>query len=558
MFQPRRPPAARGCLIALSLALLSAWPSSEGSVLVRVDKVQPAAPPPALVASMRVLQEFEQAWLVRMPESDASRLADARVSHAVLQPVGDQDALFVVSTSAAADLEALKAVATVWRIDSAATLLVAKDDNVRERIAPRLHLKRLADASDLELTFRLAGRSAAVPRARATAYAPGTTRIPEMVSLVSAQTIGDTIKALESFQTRFATMPTCEAAGTWLRDSFTAFGLDAERDPFVFGSGVQYPAANVVATLGGRTAPDQVVIVAGHYDSTSNDASRLAPGADDNASGTAAVVELARVLSRYSFDYTIKFIAFSAEEWGLYGSRHYAQAAKSAGERIIGVVNLDMVGYTDRLPEDLDLIVNSRSEWLANTFASAAAAWAPMPTLKVVNASLTYSDHSPFWDQGYSALCGIEDANPSNPNYHRTYDTFSTLNMDFASAVARASLATIAMLAQPFATPAPPSAVTVQSQVLGTMFMRATTAYVTWSAVPGAASYNVYRTTTSRAGYVRTNRTPVTGTSFADRFLPAGVTYYYVVASVDGNGNEGNYSKEIALAATTTSATRGR
>jgi hypothetical protein len=558
MFQRRRLPVVRGCLIALSLAVLSAWPFSDGTVLVRVDKVQPAAPPAALVANMQVVQEFEQAWLVRMPASDAARLADAGVSHAVLQPVGDEDRLFVVSTSAVRDLDALNAVGTVWRIDADATLLVAKDDNVRERVAPHLHLKRLADESDLKLTFHLAGRSAAMPRPRATAYAPGSARIPEMVSLVSAQTIGDTIKALEGFQTRYATMPSCEAAGTWLRDSFTAFGLAAERDPFVFGSGVQYPGTNVVATLRGRTAPEQVVIVAGHYDSTSNDPPRLAPGADDNASGTAVVVELARVLSRYSFDYTIKFIAFSAEEWGLYGSRHYAQAAKSAGEQIVGVVNLDMVAYTDRLPEDLDLIVNSRSEWLANAFATATAAWAPMPTLKVVNASLTYSDHSPFWDQGYSAMCGIEDANPSNPNYHKTYDTFGTLNMDFASAVARASLATVAMLAQPFVTPAPPSAVAVQSQLVGTMFMRATTAHVTWSAVPGAASYNVYRTTTSRAGYVRANRTPVTATSFADRFLPPGVTYYYVVASVDGNGGEGNYSREAVLAATTTSATRGR
>jgi fibronectin type 3 domain-containing protein len=148
-------------------------------------------------------------------------------------------------------------------------------------------------------------------------------------------------------------------------------------------------------------------------------------------------------------------------------------------------------------------------------------------------------------------MCGIEDMTLTNPNYHRAYDTFSTLNMDFALLVARASIATVAMLAQPFESPAPPATITVQSQLAGTLFMRAKTAYLTWSAPPGATAYNVYRTTTSRSGYQRLNRTPLTTTSFADRFLPATVTYYYVVASLDGGGNEGNYSKEAVLAGAT-------
>ena len=105
-----------------------------------------------------------------------------------------------------------------------------------------------------------------------------------------------------------------------------------------------------------------MVIVCAHYDSTSTQATTHAPGADDNASGTAAVMEMARVLAGYQFDYTIKFIAFSAEEWGLYGSRHYAQAAKQRGEQIVGVVNLDMIGYVDLEPEDLDIVVDGQSD----------------------------------------------------------------------------------------------------------------------------------------------------------------------------------------------------
>jgi len=98
-------------------------------------------------------------------------------------------------------------------------------------------------------------------------------------------------------------------------------------------------------------------------------------------------------LAGYSFDDTIKFICFSAEEWGLYGSKHYAQEAKGKGEKTMGVINLDMLGYTDQIPEDLDVVINYQSD--------------------------------------------------------RTSDMFNTLNMDFAVSVTKVSLAVAADLAQP-------------------------------------------------------------------------------------------------------------
>ena len=551
MNHARRSLVAVSCLLGLLLVFLwPARPRSDGLVLVRVDKVQRRLPPSELVALMQVVQELDQAWLVRMPASALSRLVDTGVSHDVFDAVSPGEALFLVSTSDAGDLDALRRAGTVWPIDSFGSLLVARDEDVRERIPSHLRLKRLPDRIDVTPTFRIAGRSVAAPRLSIGGQLRAGSSIPQMVSQVSAQAMADTIRTLEGFQTRYASMPSCAAAGSWLLDSFSALGLQVRRDDFTFGA-YNYSASNIVATLPGRTAPEQVVIVGAHYDSYSNDPTRLAPGADDNASGTAAVLELARVFSRYWFDFTIKFIAFSAEEWGLYGSKHYAQAAHAAGQNILAVVNLDMIGYPDRLPEDLDLIVNAKSEWLGNAFVAATTTYAPMPTLKIVNPSLTYSDHAPFWDQGYSALCGIEDASPTNPNYHKTYDTFATIDMDFETAAARASLATVATLAQPFLSPAPPVNVKVQGQVMGSVFMRARTGYVSWSAAPGAAGYYVYRSGTPHAGYQRLNRSPLTATSFADQFLPTGGTCYYVVTSVDGNGNEGNYSLEVALAGAT-------
>jgi hypothetical protein len=366
-----------------------------------------------------------------------------------------------------------------------------------------------------------------------------------MVSLVSKANLTKNIQDLQNFQTRYASTTSCENAGTSLFNYFSALtALQTSYDSFAFGG--TYSSRNIVATLPGKSASDRVVILCAHYDSYSNDRYNLAPGADDNGSGTSAVMEIARIFSSYSFDFTVKFICFSAEEWGLYGSRHYAQAAKAAGEKIIGVINMDMIGYVDAAPEDVDVIVNSASEWLADRYLADAQRYAPLPTLKIISASFRGSDHSAFWDQGYFALCAIEDAGVPNPYYHKTTDTLSTLNMDFATSVTRASLACAADLAQPIATLPAPAGVQARSQVLASLFSSSKTVVLTWQATSGqAVGYNVYRATASHGNYEKANSALLTTTMFVDRLLDAGTTYYYVVTAVDVQGLESNFSAEV-------------
>jgi hypothetical protein len=174
-------------------------------------------------------------------------------------------------------------------------------------------------------------------------------RIAQLVAQVSKSNLTADIQALQNFQTRYTSTAGCESAGTYLYNYFVQLGLPCEYDPFSFSSN-RYSSRNIVATIPGRTTPAQEVVVCAHYDSYSNQSSSLAPGADDNASGTAAVMEIARVLAGTAFDFTVKLICFSAEEWGLYGSRHYAQTAKSQGEKILGVINLDMIAFSDTAP----------------------------------------------------------------------------------------------------------------------------------------------------------------------------------------------------------------
>ena len=265
-------------------------------------------------------------------------------------------------------------------------------------------------------------------------------RIASFVAQVSKTALTANILALQNFVTRYASYPGCEQAGDYLYGYFSALGLRTEFDPFAFSS---RSSRNIVATIPGTALPEYVVIVCAHYDSTTGSATgpTLAPGADDNASGTAAVMEIARILAGRSFDFTLKFVCFSAEEWGLYGSKHYAQEAWNAGEKILGVLNMDMIAYTDALPEDLNVFTNDTSKWLGSWFVLCARQYAAVDLAIAANPGVRASDHSPFWDQGYSALLAIEDYPLKNPYYHKTTDVLATLNLDFAAAVTKIVLA---------------------------------------------------------------------------------------------------------------------
>jgi Zn-dependent M28 family amino/carboxypeptidase len=157
----------------------------------------------------------------------------------------------------------------------------------------------------------------------------------------------------------------------------------------------------------------------------------------------------ARILSGGAFDFTLKFVCFSAEEWGLYGSQHYAQAARQAGAKILGVLNMDMIAYTDVVPEDLDLFVNEASAWLVYRFMLCAKQYVAIDLSSALNPDVRASDHSSFWDQGYCALLAIEDYPVTNPYYHKTTDVLATLNLDFAATVTKIVLAVAAGIAQP-------------------------------------------------------------------------------------------------------------
>lgn len=205
-----------------------------------------------------------------------------------------------------------------------------------------------------------------------------------------------------------------DLARQFLFDSYQAFGLDVRLHPFTYNSNTYY---NVVAVLPGLVSPAEQVIMCAHYDSVNN------PGADDNASGTAAVLETARILSNYRFEKTIIFIAFDREEQGLVGSTAYANQYRN--DNILGVVNLDMVAYNPS-GNQANIYGRTSSNTIKQGLASALTRYSGIQA--VINGALDRSDHAPFEAVGKQACLLIERSWQSNPNYHRQTDTVDTQN----------------------------------------------------------------------------------------------------------------------------------
>lgn len=256
--------------------------------------------------------------------------------------------------------------------------------------------------------------------------------------------------------TRYSTHQGCRDAAQYCKDVYDGLGIPAVLEDW---SSFNTHAPNAVATLEGLIAPDEVYIVIGHLDDLPS--SGAAPGADDNASGSVVVLESARVMACETFRSTVKFLNVTGEELGLLGSEAYADDAELRGEDIRGVINMDMVAWEGNAspnPEDLDLNFNGPSEWLGQLFAECATRYG---TGLVVDAfycpSLTASDHYPFWQKGWPAVCGITDNEGycghggNYPYYHTSDDTIANCgDPGLFHGTVRTTVATLGELAKPF------------------------------------------------------------------------------------------------------------
>jgi len=220
-------------------------------------------------------------------------------------------------------------------------------------------------------------------------------------------------------------------------------------------SDMGYSGRNVIGEKTGTTEPDEILLITAHLDNLPSGG--IAPGADDNASGSVGVMVSAEMLSQHSFNRTVRFVVFTGEEQWLLGSTAYSDLVYQSGDNIVAVYNMDMLG-TDNVGEPyLRLHTRTTSNpgyagdlAIANTFIDVVNTYGLNNDLSpIVDADgITQSDHSPFWSNGYSAILGIEDdQNDISPYYHSTSDTVSTLNMTYFTNFGKASVGTAAHLA---------------------------------------------------------------------------------------------------------------
>jgi len=255
----------------------------------------------------------------------------------------------------------------------------------------------------------------------------------------------------------YATAKLDEAA-QYLYNEYASLGLSVAYDPFVYNS---KPMTNVVAELPGvGPDSDRIYILCAHYDSISNNPYSVAPGADDNASGSAAVLEAARILSQYQFPHTLRFIHFAGEEQGLRGSAHYAQQAFQRGDRIEGVINLDMIAYETVPPNDHIVEIHAGTAPASIALADAlidniAEYGLDLVAQKIITGATSRSDHSSFWNRGYPAILGIEDFGDFNPYYHSQDDTLAHMQTQMMVEYTKAGVSTLAELASQSHTPPP-------------------------------------------------------------------------------------------------------
>jgi aminopeptidase YwaD len=278
-----------------------------------------------------------------------------------------------------------------------------------------------------------------------------------IVQRVRADSIAANIQHLQDYGTRYAYTQQCLAAGKWLLKRLWNYGYpDTVLSRIVVDPKVTLAQGNVSATKPGSTRPDIRILLGGHYDSIVSggaaSATKRAPGADDNASGTAAALEVARILADVNLDATVEFVFFTAEELGLLGSLDFVRVLyrDEVPTESLFFINMDMVGNSDSLPWRTRIYYNDDSSPLAGLMVGVGKAYSY--TTPMLMGSTGRSDHVPFWNLGYRAVFVQEYT--FSPNYHTIDDLLVNLEMDYEAEVVKMVVATVLHLARSAGPPA--------------------------------------------------------------------------------------------------------
>ena len=276
-------------------------------------------------------------------------------------------------------------------------------------------------------------------------------RYSAMMDHISIENLKEHVRNIHGDRNPYDRYSELEQVARYLQKEFSRMGLEVKEDLFQWEGKTH---KNILVEKRGTISPDRMVILGAHYDTVQG-----SPGADDNASALAVLLEVGRNIEKVPLGSTLKLIAFALEEYGYVGSLHYAKRAKREGEKILGMISLEMVGFTgprQDYPFYLDpkqyppvgdfigIIGNEGSKPLLESVRRAFKTQIPqlpsefllVPGKGEGMDEVRLSDHSPFWDLGFPALLVTDTAFLRNPNYHLPSDTMETLDFEFMRKVA--------------------------------------------------------------------------------------------------------------------------
>jgi hypothetical protein len=352
--------------------------------------------------------------------------------------------------------------------------------------------------------------------------------VRELSGNISTNVNGQTVTIVSRHKNNSAN----ELAKDYIKQKLQSYGITTTIQNF------SSTGNNVLGTQLGTQYPNRKFIICAHYDDMPSGA--IAPGADDNASGTAAVIEAARILSQYSFPYTIVYALWDEEEQGLVGSNYYATQARNVNDSIMGVINMDMIAYDT----NNDGIVNVHNRAVANSvelyqkMTEVNSQYGINLTIVSYNPGSTYSDHASFWSKNYGAILLIEDDNDFNAYYHTTNDLVQYFNQPYFTKSAKLAIGTFATLAlnlnleinhTPIASMTQSQPVTTTAQIVTGL-----------SVGTGISAPRLYYRVSNGGGFGSFNEITGTNTtgdnySFTIPAIPLGSIVQYYLAAQDAN-----------------------
>lgn len=274
-----------------------------------------------------------------------------------------------------------------------------------------------------------------------------------LMDAVEIENLRTTVQYLQDYGRRQYNTSQAYDAASWIYEQFENLGLDVEEFPFEYKGNPSSP--DIIATQWGTKYPDKYIVCGSHYDSErSGDGGQDCPGADDNATGVATVLETARILSEYSFEYSIMYCSFSAEEIGLIGSEAYASFCAEMGYDIVGYFNNDMNGYLHEGNEiHIDLIYPESVAAIGDYYKNVATAYFPEMQVRRIEFTKGDSDHTSFNNNGYMGIYPFEDKDNYSPYIHTLEDVIGVSVNSFEQSerftqMNIACLATLAVLSK--------------------------------------------------------------------------------------------------------------